>query len=124
MNGEGTYTHSMNILEIIFKAWTELLAVVLCKCKRCPTKSSTMALNGSSLEEALMSVMEEDDVGKISTIVSWVVVSLFGLLNLGVIASLIIKRRSKSYSRSILLGLISIDVPKIQNIKEGFLVLL
>ena len=83
-----------------------------------------MALNGSSLEEALKSVMEEDDVGKISTIVSWVVVSLFALLNLGVIASLIIKRRSKSYSRSILLGLISIDVPKIQNIKEGFLVLL
>ena len=52
-----------------------------------------MALNGSSLE-GLMSV-EEDDYGKISTIVSWVVVSLFALLNLGVIASLIIKQRSK-----------------------------
>ena len=57
-----------------------------------------MALNGSSLE-GLMSV-EEDDYGKISTIVSWVVVSLFVLLNLAVIASLIIKRRSKSYSRT------------------------
>ena len=99
MIAEGTYTHTVNILEIIFKTWTEFLAVVMCKCKRCPTRSSTMALNGSSLEEALMSVMEEDDVGKISTIVSWVVVSLFALLNLGVIASLIMKRRSKSYSR-------------------------
>ena len=83
-----------------------------------------MALNGSSLEEALMNVMEEDDVSKISTIVSWVLVSLFALLNLGVIASLIIKRRCKSYSRSILLGLIFIDVPKIQNINEGSLALL
>ena len=53
-----------------------------------------MALNGSSLE-GLMSVMEEDDYSKISTIISWVVVSLFALLNLGVIASLIIRQRSK-----------------------------
>ena len=55
-----------------------------------------MELNGSSLE-AVMSVMEEDDYGKISTIVSWVVVSLFALLNFGVIASLVIKQRSKSF---------------------------
>ena len=53
-----------------------------------------MAMNGSSLE-GLMSTMEEDDYSRISTIVSWVVVSLFALLNLGVIASLIIKQRSK-----------------------------
>ena len=92
MNREGAYTQTPNKL---FND-TDILAEVMYKCERCPTCSSTMELNGSSLE-AVMSVMEEDEYGKISTIVSWVVVSLFALLNFGVIASLVIKQRSKSF---------------------------